>query len=77
MAGPGDFDLIWTLLEHKVSVELLPVALYNYREHEGERLSLLPYDEKLASLQKILRKHGISEAEEEWIVIAKRGWLEL
>jgi hypothetical protein len=35
-----DYDLIWTLLESRATVGLVETPLYNYRDHDEERLTL-------------------------------------
>ena len=57
--GADDFDLIWTLLEHGASVTVISDLLYNYRDHDGERLTLRPPDLQRRDLARILDKHGV------------------
>ena len=40
LPGIDDYDLIWTLLEHDAGVAIVETSLYNYRDHDGERLTL-------------------------------------
>ena len=61
--GIDDYDLIWTLLEHGATVGIVEHRLYNYRDHDGERLTLADPVQAARNLEKILRKHGIAESE--------------
>jgi len=61
--GIDDYDLIWTLLERGASVAIVEHRLYNYRDHDGERLTLADPAQAARNLEKILRKHGIAESE--------------
>jgi glycosyltransferase involved in cell wall biosynthesis len=61
--GIDDYDLIWTLLESRATVGLVEAPLYNYRDHDEERLTLADSRQASANLAKILRKHGIPEEE--------------
>ncbi len=61
-SGVDDYDLLWTLLEGGASVGFTDRAVYNVRDHHGVRLTLRPPEEHLASLVKILTKHGLDEA---------------
>jgi len=56
--GPDDFDLIWTLLERGGTVATVPDLLYNYRDHDQERLSLADPAVQIRNLQKIYNKHN-------------------
>jgi hypothetical protein len=68
LTGPDDFDLPWTLLEQGASVSFLSEQLYNYRDHEGERLTLRDAEAQTQDLLKILDKHGVKSPEREEIV---------
>jgi glycosyltransferase involved in cell wall biosynthesis len=72
--GIDDFDLIWTLLEHDASVSIVEKRLYHYRDHHGERLTLADPKKRLANLEKILRKHGVSDADHARIVSEHAPW---
>jgi glycosyltransferase involved in cell wall biosynthesis len=61
--GIDDYDLIWTLLERGASVAIVEHRLYNYRDHDGERLTLADPAQAARNLEKILRKHGMGESE--------------
>ncbi|MCW5977810.1 MAG: glycosyltransferase [Bryobacteraceae bacterium] len=57
--GVDDYDLIWTLLEHGATVGLIERSLYNYRDHDGERLTLRKSGGMMATLVRILDKHHV------------------
>ena len=61
--GIDHYDQIWTLLERGASVAIVEHRLYNYRDHDGERLTLADPAQAARNLEKILRKHGIAESE--------------
>ncbi len=73
--GIDDFDLVWTLLEHGATVAIVETSLYNYRDHDGERLTLRSRDEALRTLERILDKHGLRGAEREHVLAAHAPWL--
>ena len=72
--GIDDYDLIWTLLERGAPVKIVERRLYNYRDHDGERLTLADPEQAVINLRKILRKHGVELAEAERIVDGHRRW---
>jgi len=72
--GIDDYDLIWTLLEHGATVGIVEHRLYNYRDHDEERLTLADPVQAARNLEKILRKHGIAESEIPAMVRAKSRW---
>lgn len=72
--GIDDYDLIWTLLERGAIVGIVEKRLYNYRDHDGERLTLADRDQACRNLAKILRKHGIPEPEIDPMVEATSKW---
>jgi hypothetical protein len=72
--GVDDFDLIWTLLERGASVGIVPGRLYNYRDHSGERLTLVNRARSLAALRQILDKHGLTGRERLRTLIAHGFW---
>lgn len=72
--GIDDYDMIWTLLEHGASVGIVEERLYNYRDHDGDRLTLADAGEAARNLEKILRKHGISDEEIPRYVQAASRW---
>jgi hypothetical protein len=72
--GIDDYDLIWTLLERGATVEIVERRLYNYRDHDGERLTLADPEQAVRNLRKILAKHGVAQAETDRIVESHRRW---
>ena len=61
--GIDDYDLIWTLLERGATVAIVEKRLYNYRDHDGERLTLADASQAVRNLEVILRKHNIAESD--------------
>ena len=74
LTGPDDYDLIWTLLEHGASVSIVGKSLYNYRDHDGERLTLRSKDDQVQDLEKIFRKHGVPECEKKRLIEMHARW---
>ena len=74
LTGADDYDLIWTMLEHGASVSLIPQALYHYRDHDGQRLTMRRQEDQIRDLRKILTKHGVPTDEMERLVAAKARW---
>lgn len=72
--GIDDFDLIWTLLEHRATVSIVPEGLYHYRDHHGERLTLQDPETAVSNLKKILHKHGIADHRAEEIIDRHAKW---
>ena len=72
--GIDDFDLIWTLLENGASVAIVEKQLYHYRDHDGERLTLQDKAQLVENLSKILRKHGVWEADAAEIISRHAPW---
>jgi glycosyltransferase involved in cell wall biosynthesis len=72
--GIDDFDMIWVLLERGASVSIVQRSLYNYRDHEGERLTLREPAEAIAGLERIMRKHHVTEADRARIMAAHTPW---
>jgi glycosyltransferase involved in cell wall biosynthesis len=72
--GPDDFDLIWSLLEVGASAAIVEEALYCYRDHPGERLTLRPKADQVRDLEKIFDKHGIFGAERESLIMRHARW---
>jgi len=66
--GIDDFDMIWTLLEQGATARIVEEKLYNYRDHSGARLTLRPREEMIATMKRIIRKHGIVGAEAEEVL---------
>jgi glycosyltransferase involved in cell wall biosynthesis len=57
--GIDDFDLLWTMLEQGASVAIVGTPLYNYRDHDGERLTLRDPAQAVRTLERIAAKHGL------------------
>jgi glycosyltransferase involved in cell wall biosynthesis len=72
--GIDDYDLIWTLLERGATVSIVEKRLYNYRDHDGDRLTLADPGRAAGNLKKILRKHGISEDDVPGMVASASKW---
>jgi GT2 family glycosyltransferase len=72
--GIDDFDLIWTLLERNATVSIVAKGLFHYRDHDGERLTLRDPARAVANLQKILRKHGMTDEQSVDIVKRHARW---
>jgi len=60
--GIDDFDLVWTLLERGATVAIIETSLYNYRDHDGDRLTLRDREEAIRTMGRILEKHGLRGA---------------
>ncbi len=71
--GIDDFDMIWTLLEQGATTRIVEEKLYNYRDHGGTRLTLRPREEMIATMRRIIAKHGISGSEAEEI-LQRHSW---
>jgi len=72
--GIDDFDMIWVLLEQGATVAIVEQQLYNYRDHEGERLSLRPSEQAVSTLKRILEKHGVAASEHAKIIREHSLW---
>ena len=72
--GIDDHHLIWTLLEHHATVAIVEKNLYNYRDHDGDRLTLADAEQAVRNLEKILHKHGMQEPEFSQVVAGHRRW---
>lgn len=72
--GIDDFDMIWVLLEHGATVAIVERQLYNYRDHDGDRLSLRPSGQAAATLERIVEKHGVVEPERAEILRRHSIW---
>lgn len=72
--GVDDFDLVWCLLERGASVRIVPQALYNYRDHEGERLTRQKYAAMVATFNRILDKHAVNGRERHRILAEHSFW---
>jgi glycosyltransferase involved in cell wall biosynthesis len=74
LTGADDYDLIWTMLEHGASVSLVPQALYHYRDHDGQRLTMRRQEDQIRDLRKILTKHRVPADEAERLAASKARW---
>lgn len=72
--GIDDYDMIWTLLEHRASVAVISESVYNIRDHAGERLTLKGREESIQGLRRILRKHRVGEREAAELIEAHARW---
>ena len=72
--GIDDYDLVWTLLERGATVGILGRSLYNYRDHEGERLTLREPAQQVRTLERILAKHGVDGVEREALIEKHARW---
>jgi glycosyltransferase involved in cell wall biosynthesis len=72
--GIDDFDMIWVLLERGATVAIVEEQLYNYRDHDGQRLSLKPPQEATAVLERILDKHGVIDPERAIVIEEHSRW---
>ena len=72
--GIDDFDLIWTMLERGATVAIVPASLYNYRDHDGERLTLRDRDQAKRTLERILEKHGLRGDEKARVLAIHLPW---
>ena len=72
--GIDDYDFIWTLLEHGATVAIVEKRLYHYRDHDGERLTLVNPKLKKRNLEKILWKHGVVDEEARRILHDYSRW---
>jgi glycosyltransferase involved in cell wall biosynthesis len=73
--GIDDYDLIWTLLETGCTVGFVERPLYNYRVHDGERLTLRDPAALVAVLRRILAKHGVTGLEQDRLLGQQSRWL--
>lgn len=74
LAGVDDFDLPWCLLERGASVAFVERSLYHGRDHPGERLTLRDRATALASLERILEKHRVPEADRPRLLASHGRW---
>jgi GT2 family glycosyltransferase len=73
-AGVDDFDLIWVMLEHGATVGIVEESLYNYRDHEGDRLTTKDRASGIRDLEKILVKHKVAGAEWRRLIASHSRW---
>ena len=72
--GIDDYHLLWTMLEQGASVAIVEECLYNYRDHDGERLTLADPEQAVRNLEKILHKHSVAEPEFSRLIEGHRRW---
>jgi len=72
--GIDDYDLPWTMLEQGATVALVEERLYNYRDHDGVRLTTRDPRQMTATMIRILEKHGITGARQDRLLRAKAAW---
>jgi glycosyltransferase involved in cell wall biosynthesis len=72
--GIDDYHLIWTMLEHGASVAIVERCLYNYRDHDGERLTMADPELAIRNLEKILHRHHVQEPEFSRLIAGHRRW---
>jgi hypothetical protein len=72
--GIDDYDFVWTLLEHKATVAIVEERLYCYRDHDQNRLTLIPTSRQTVTLSRILAKHGVEAREAEGILKSHGRW---
>jgi hypothetical protein len=72
--GVDDFDLPWCMLERGASVTIVEERLYNYRDHEGERLTTRGREEMAATFNRILDKHHVTGPEREQLFREHARW---
>jgi glycosyltransferase involved in cell wall biosynthesis len=72
--GIDDFDMPWCMLERNASVAIVPQALYNSRDHDGERLTTRSLEEMQTTFHRILDKHGVFGVERQRLVRRHSRW---
>ncbi|MEO7119248.1 MAG: glycosyltransferase [Candidatus Limnocylindrales bacterium] len=72
--GVDDLDLVWRMLERGASVGLPGRSVYNYRDHDGERLTLHDPAEMLATFERMLVSHGVTGAARETAIATHAPW---
>ncbi len=72
--GIDDHHLIWTMLEQNAGVAIVEECLHNYRDHDGERLTMADPEHAVRNLGKILHKHHVEEPEFSRLIAAHRSW---
>lgn len=72
--GIDDYDLIWVLLEQGATVSIVEKPLYNYRDHEGERLTIRNIEAMTRTVHKIFDKHGIPGEQREALLKLHTPW---
>jgi hypothetical protein len=72
--GVDDYHLLWTMLERGARAAICERALYNIRDHEGERLTNRKPLDMLATMARILAKHGLVGNEHEQLLLWHARW---
>jgi hypothetical protein len=72
--GVDDYHLLWTMLERGATAAIVERPLYNYRDHEGERLTNRKPLEMLATMSRILEKHVGTGEEHERLLAWHARW---
>jgi GT2 family glycosyltransferase len=72
--GIDDFDMLWSMLECNALVAIVPQALYNYRDHDGERLTTGSVEEMQITFNRILDKHGVFGVHRQRLVRHHSRW---
>jgi hypothetical protein len=72
--GVDDYHLLWTMLERGASATICERALYNHRDHEGERLTNRAPLDMLATMSRILKAHALPPAEHEALLAWHARW---
>lgn len=72
--GVDDYDLPWVLLDRGASVAIAGRSLYRYRDHAGERLTTRKREDLLATMERILDKHGVTGERKQRLLRAKARW---
>jgi hypothetical protein len=62
------------MLEQGATVAIVEKCLYNYRDHDGERLTLADPAEAVRNLEKILHKHQVQEPEFSRLIAGHSRW---
>lgn len=74
LTGADDYDLPWCLIEAGATVGLVERGLYNYRDHEQQRLTLRNRESQVHDLVRLLAKHGIENERAEELIRGKQKW---
>ena len=73
--GADDYDFPWRMAEAGCRFRPVPECLYAFRDHRShDRLTThVPLDVQVSELRRILRKHGVPEAEVERQIARRRA----
>lgn len=72
--GVDDYHLLWTMLERGATAAICERPLYNYRDHEGERLTNREPLRMLQTMSNILARHHVSPEEHERLLYWHARW---